>query len=100
MAFEYAGYRVSCAASVGEALGVLRKGSVDVVLSDYCLGDGGAVDLLEGAAAERLLEGTAVLICTSNSQVELPRGIPVVYKPVGYEQLLEAVERQLPRSGS
>jgi CheY-like chemotaxis protein len=95
LVFEDAGYRVLCAASVREALHILRAGRVDVVLSDYSLGDGTGVDVIERATAERLLEGTPVLICTSHPHVTVPRGVSVVHKPISPGELLRAVAERL-----
>jgi DNA-binding NtrC family response regulator len=95
MAFKSAGYDVSCATCVGEAMQILRARGFDVILSDYSLGDGTGSDLIERATAESLLEGARVLVCTSQVHVTVPRGVPVVHKPIGYDDLLGAVARQV-----
>jgi DNA-binding NtrC family response regulator len=97
MAFESAGYGVSSATSVAEAMDRLRARRFDVLLSDYSLGDGTGVDVIERADDEGLLRATSPMICTSHPWVPVPPGVWVVHKPIGYDDLLDVVARQLAR---
>ena len=93
-----AGYRVECAESVREALGVLRKGrSVDVIFADYNLGDGTGAELIHQASNEGHLDVTvtATLICTAYRYVELPAHVGMVHKPLDAAQLLLVIARAL-----
>lgn len=97
MAFESAGYEVSSATSVAEAMEHLRARRFDVLLADYYLGDGTGVDVIERADAEGLLAETPAMICSSNPGIPMPPGVLLVHKPIGYDDLLDAVARQLAR---
>jgi CheY-like chemotaxis protein len=97
MVLESGGYEVSSAISVHEALELLRARHFDLLLSDYSLGDGTGVDLIERAEAEGLLQGSSTMICTSHPWVPVPPGVRVVHKPIGCDDLLDAVARQLAR---
>jgi DNA-binding NtrC family response regulator len=97
MAFESAGYDMTSATSVEEAMRNLRARHFDVLLSDYCLSDGTGVNLIERADLEKLLLATATMICTSHPWIPAPAGVWVVHKPIGYADLLDAVARQLAR---
>ena len=97
MAFESAGYDVASATSVEEAMRHLRARHFDFLLSDYSMADGTGADVIERADAKELLVGTSTMICTSHPWVNVPAGVGVVHKPIGYDELLDAVARQLAR---
>jgi DNA-binding NtrC family response regulator len=97
MAFESAGYDVASAISVEEAMRHLRARHFDFLLSDYSLADGTGANVIERADAEKLLVGTSTMICTSHPWVHVPAGVRVVHKPIGYDDLLDAVAGQLAR---
>lgn len=56
------GVHLLAAEGVTEALGILRERSVDLVVSDVLLGDGGARVLLDGAAAWLGAGGKVILL--------------------------------------
>jgi CheY-like chemotaxis protein len=89
-----AGYRVLCAESVREALGMLRAGaSIDVVLVDYNLEDGTGAAFVHQAVNEGRLDpgATPTLICTAYRYVELPPNVRMLQKPVDPSALLRAI---------
>ncbi len=86
-----AGFLVESADSVGASLDVLRAIHFDVVLTDYRLPDGTGLEILAHAAAERLLERTGAVLCTSDRQVVAPPGVTLLHKPVDSDALLLAV---------
>jgi CheY-like chemotaxis protein len=93
-----AGYRVECAESVHEALGLLRTCKVvDLIFADYNLEDGTGAELIHQARNEGHLDvaTTATVICTAYRYVELPPGVGIVHKPLDAAQLLLAIARAL-----
>jgi len=97
--FVEAGYRVVCAASVGQALGILRAGrALDVVLVDYILEDGTGAALVHQAINEGRLDprSTPTCICTAYRYVELPPNVAMPRKPIESSALLQAVGRCIP----
>jgi CheY-like chemotaxis protein len=95
------GYRVECAETVREALGLLRtRPGVDVVVADYKLVDGTGTELIHQASNEGYLDVnlTATLICTAYRYVELPPHVTIVHKPIDPHGLLQAIERARGRS--
>jgi DNA-binding NtrC family response regulator len=94
-----AGFRVVCAESVRDALGILRSGiSVDVVIVDYSLEDGTGTALVHQAVNEGRLDPqeTPTLICTAYRYVELPPNVTMLQKPVDPSALLRAIELAAP----
>lgn len=93
VALEDAGYRVLSAASVNQALRILRtEKAVDAVVADYNLGDGSGAALIHQARNEGLLETrTPALICTAYRYVELPPNVAIVHKPIGEAELLRKI---------
>ncbi len=62
---ESLGYELSVAASVNESLALLGRGNFDVVVTDFNLGDGTAVDVLAAA------QGIPVIVTTGGGDEEL-----------------------------
>ncbi len=60
-------------------------------MTDYALPDGTGLEMLARAQNERLLEGTATILCTAARNVIAPAGVVLLQKPVGLEDLLGAV---------
>ena len=98
-----AGYRVLCAESVGQALGILREGKwVDVAIVDYSLEDGTGTGLVHQAVTEGLLDprSTPTFICTAYHYVELPPNVAMLHKPVDPSVFLHAIRRAPPKVGA
>jgi two-component system, chemotaxis family, chemotaxis protein CheY len=100
MVLEQASHRVTPAATVAEALHLLRRQCFDVVLSDFLVGDDDGIEVLREA---RLLQPTARLIAMSggglhlrpsyclNLAVAFGATAPLL-KPFSGDELLAAVE--------
>jgi len=98
-----AGYRVVCAESVQEALGILRaRMPIDVAIIDYCLEDGTGTGLVHQAVTEGYLDprSTPTFICTVYRYVELPPDVAMLQKPVEPSALLHAIQLATPKVGS
>lgn len=93
VALEGQGYAVTQADRVDEALDCLRRGSYDLVLTDYDLPGKTGASLLREANRERLLKGTATLVVTAHPD---PQGVDettLVRKPLDLEKFLLQVRR-------
>ncbi len=99
MHFEDQGYLVSSAASVREALEVLRSAPPDLILLDYQLPDGTGLDLLESCREEDAT--TPVIMMTGVHDLELAiqaikQGArDYVHKPLKTDELDHAVAKAL-----
>ncbi len=92
--FEAQGYRVLAAGSAEEALGLLRRERVDVILADYDLPRDTGAALLHQAINEGLIDAaTRAVICTGYTYVPAPPGVPVIHKPIDPVQLVLEIER-------
>lgn len=92
------GYRVLGAASVAEALDLLRAGrSIDLIIADYKLGDGTGSELIHQASNEGLFDVHVrpALICTAYRYVEPPPNVAVVHKPLHDDDLAQRVDEAL-----
>ncbi|MEO6420684.1 MAG: response regulator [Polyangiaceae bacterium] len=99
-AFGEAGYDVTAVSSAEIALERLENGHFDILVTDYNLtGETGAW-LLEKASAKGRLEGTAVLVLTSERRPPGVDGYKVLRKPIDFGVLLglmgDAVGQTLP----
>ena len=90
-------HRVRMAGSVGEALRILGRETVDAVLCDYRLVDGTGADVLDWIRRHRpgLLARTALLTGVEASGVD-KRSVLVLRKPLPMERLIEVVEDWFP----
>jgi len=89
-----AGYRVLDAATVQDALGMLRAGKcVDAILADYNLPDGTGAELIHQAGNEGLFDARRhpAVICTAYQYVELPPHVAMLRKPIEPADLLHAL---------
>jgi DNA-binding NtrC family response regulator len=86
-----AGYEVSGAASMAEALDLLPHG-YDVVITDMSLGDAYGTDLLE-QVADQDPDGTCRRLLMTGGGIgpEPPPGVPVLVKPFKIDALVTAV---------
>ena len=92
------GYRVLGAASVAEALDLLRVSrSIDLIIADYKLGDGTGSELIHQASNEGLFDVHVrpALICTAYRYVEPPPNVAVVHKPIHGDDLARRVDEAL-----
>jgi DNA-binding response OmpR family regulator len=101
VALETAGYQVFTAASAEQALDLLRKQRVQVVLLDLHLPQLNGLELLEKMKKERLLGGTPVIVISGLGFKEIVRqavnagACGFLVKPVQVETLLARVEQAL-----
>jgi two-component system, chemotaxis family, chemotaxis protein CheY len=100
MLLEQASHRVTPAATVSEALHILRRQCFDVVLSDVLVGDDDGIEVLREA---RLMQPSARLIAMSGGGIHLRPSYCLnlatafganapLLKPFSGDELLAAVE--------
>ena len=90
-------YEVVQAAGPDAALDVLRKGPVDLVITDYDMPGQTGADLLKRAADEKVLGDAASLVVTAHPQPEgVPEEVPLLRKPLDLERLLMQIRAILP----
>jgi DNA-binding NtrC family response regulator len=96
---EQQGYRVSAAISSADARNILSADSVDLLLCDLSLeGQESGFDVIE--YAKRLTPEIATVLLTGYATPEANEraessGIPVLFKPIDIQQLLETISRLL-----
>ncbi|RPI97557.1 MAG: response regulator [Chloroflexi bacterium] len=101
MALEAAGYQVFTAGNAEQALDLLRKQRVQLVLLDLHLPQSNGLDLLENMKKERLLGGLAVIVISGLGFKEIVRqavnagACGFLVKPIQVETLLARVEQAL-----
>jgi DNA-binding response OmpR family regulator len=90
------GYWVVEADSLAEGLRALREGPViDLVISDFSLGDGDGLKMVERGRDEGLLGDAPIIVWTARHDVRAPDPIVVLQKPLGTDELLAAARRLL-----
>jgi CheY-like chemotaxis protein len=93
VALEGQGYAVRQAERADEALGHLRRGPYDLVLTDYDLPGMTGASLLREANRERLLQGTATLVVTAHPDPQGVDDTTLVRKPLDLEKFLLQIRR-------
>ena len=93
VALEGQGYAVQPAVRADEALGHLRRGGYDLVLTDYDLPGMTGASLLRQANHERLLQGTATLVVTAHPDPQGVDDTTLVRKPLDLEKFLLQIRR-------
>jgi two-component system chemotaxis response regulator CheY len=101
--FTCEGFRVHSASNGLEALDVLDREDVELVLSDVNMPDCDGFELLTRVKTRRA-EGPVVLLHTGNTSVDLERGFllgaeAVYFKPVEADTLVSAIHSYLPPQG-
>jgi two-component system, NtrC family, response regulator PilR len=88
------GYRVMVAASVAEALEILRDQPADLVIADYRLEDGTGCELIHQASNQGLFDAhvSHAVICTAYRYVEPPLSATILHKPLDEEDLIDRVD--------
>ena len=82
-AFRGVGLPVLEAASAEAARCLIRDNpSIGLVVTDYTLGDGDGVSLLNEAWDQGFLDGAPAMIVTAHPSVPAPKGVMVLRKPV------------------
>lgn len=102
--FTCEGFRVHSASNGLEALDVLDREDVELVLSDVNMPDCDGFELLTRVKTRRA-EGPVVLLHTGNTSVDLERGFllgaeAVYFKPVEADTLVSAIHSYLPPPGA
>jgi DNA-binding response OmpR family regulator len=92
------GYDIRQAGGTEAALGALRQGGFDLLITDYELPDGTGAQLLRTAAGERLLRDCAVLVVTGHPEPEGVGAAPVISKPFDLDALRRQVRHIVERS--
>jgi CheY-like chemotaxis protein len=95
---ELNGYEPVAAAGGAEALAILRKRHVDVILTDWMMPVLSGADLIERIRADRLAEGIPIIVVTAAYETvrhTAPDGVRVLGKPLEIDTLL-AILDQLP----
>lgn len=98
--FTCEGFRVHSASNGLEALDVLDREDVELVLSDVNMPDCDGFELLTRVKTRRA-EGPVVLLHTGNTSVDLERGFllgaeAIYFKPVEADTLVSAIHSYLP----
>ena len=84
---EDAGYLVEVSGKCGEALGIIQRGGIDLVISDVLLPGGGIETIIAQIPVPMILTSGAPL------QIESPPSqFPFIAKPFRRTELLSAVE--------
>ena len=102
--FTCEGFRMHSASNGLEALDVLDREDVELVLSDVNMPDCDGFELLTRVKTRRA-EGPVVLLHTGNTSVDLERGFllgaeAVYFKPVEADTLVSAIHSYLPPPGA
>ena len=92
------GYDISQAGDVTTALGLLRAGGFQLLITDYELPDGSGGQLLAEAGRGRLLQGCAVVVVTGYPDPTDVGGAPVIAKPFDPQALRLQVRHILERA--
>jgi CheY-like chemotaxis protein len=100
-ALELAGFEVVVARSVHDACAVIAKRSVDVLVTDYSLGDGDAVDLMKSLGERR--PRVAVLVTGYGSHEDRERSKAAGFdahllKPVAIDELERTLRESLAKN--
>jgi CheY-like chemotaxis protein len=93
VALEGQGYAVTQADRVDEALGCLRGGPYDLVLTDYDLPGKTGASLLREANREGLLRDTATLVVTAHPDPQGVDDTTLVRKPLDLAKFLLQIRR-------
>jgi DNA-binding response OmpR family regulator len=106
LALRAEGYDVSSASDAVEALHSLVRGRFDLVLTDFGLPGKDGLWLIREAEKRGLLRGTKVLILTAFPWLARDLAVPVLGKPIDFDDLttrlrrLLEVESQTPRAST
>ena len=101
VALERAGFEVTVARSMHDAFSVLAAKVVDVLVTDFSLGDGDAVELITTLGARR--PRVAVLVTGYGSREDRARSRAAGFdmhlvKPVSLDELVRGIRAKLPQS--
>jgi CheY-like chemotaxis protein len=102
-ALELAGFQVTVARSLHDARAALASVSVDVLVTDYSLGDGDAVELISSLGAKR--PPVAVLVTGYGSPEDRERSQAAGFdahllKPVAFDELERTIYDKLAKVAS
>jgi CheY-like chemotaxis protein len=93
------GYDVTQASSPTRAMQALRTMSFDVLITDLNMPEGGGLELIRQARAERLIDLRQIIVITATGSADDPdipsieaQGIPIVSKVTGTAELNRTIE--------
>ena len=100
-ALDHAGFEVTVARSMHDACAALAETSVDILVTDFSLGDGDAVELITTLGARR--PRVAVLVTGYGSPEDRARSRAAGFdthllKPVSLDELVRAIRDKLAQS--
>ncbi len=95
IALERAGFGVQQAATVDEAIALLRVGRYDLVLTDYDLPDRTGATLLRQGAREGILYDAIAVVVTAHPDPEGIDGFEVLRKPLDLSRFLRQIRKIL-----
>jgi DNA-binding NtrC family response regulator len=95
--FEEEGFQVRSARNAAEGLTLLLRSDVhiDVIFTDYGLGDGTGEAMLRMASEAGALEGRPSILCTANHGIRTSAFARVVYKPISADDAIGHVRAAL-----
>ena len=101
VALEDAGYAVDCATSAEDGLRMMESQRYRLLLSDYSLPGYSGLWLLGQAFKRNLMPPGAALIITGDPEAPgLAEAVPVVPKPVNFEQFLPQIRTVLEKAAA
>jgi CheY-like chemotaxis protein len=92
---EAEGYRVECAENGAQALVALHHGIPNAVLLDLIMPVMSGWELLQIVREDERWSKIPIIVL---SAVRSPEGLPHLSKPIGVQELLDALERAAPRA--
>lgn len=89
LALRQEGYEVQSAADAAEALRLLDQGRFDLILTDYGLPGKDGLAMVSEAERKGLLHGAKVMVLTAFPWLARESSVPVLSKPIDFDDLAE-----------
>lgn len=100
LALRQEGYEVHSAPDAREALRLLREDHFDLVLTDYGLPGKDGLALVSEAERTGLLQGTKVMMLTAFPWLAREATMPVLSKPIDFDELADHLRLMLKGVGA